>query len=301
MTTTRNATWTNIGTNLNTNDFTDVLKDSGLDYTVNCQPIYSEFNGNKIEIPNRKAIVRDDGHVYNVLASSYTPIQNKDAFDFINYIDEDIKFIKAGETHSGLVYIIGELHEMNILGDKFQTYVIFQNGHNGKYQLKMSICPLRMVCQNQFNIAFKESNSTFVIRHTKNIENKVSVATKTLNSISHYMSVFNEKAEMFASQKLSESKITKFIDYMFPITGDMSDKMIQNVEEEKLKFIKIYNSEDNQNFRGSAWGLINGLTDYITHQEYKRKVENAEEKRFMDTILVADKLNTSMQYLQALA
>ena len=72
------------------------------------------------------------------------------------------------------------------------------------------------------------------------------------------------------------------------------------LHQEKNKFLAAYNNEDNNNFKGTAWGLINGLTDYITHKEYKRKVENADEKRFIDTILVANNLNTQMDYLQSI-
>lgn len=293
-------TWSNIGTEVNATTVEEVLNQAKLNYEVAAQPIFTTIGDKNIEIPKRKAIVRDDGHIYNVLSDSYTIIQNKDAFDFINLIDDDLKFVKAGETEGGMIYMIAELHEMDVLGDKFKTYAIFQNSHNGRYQLAMTVCPLRIVCQNQFNLSFKESNSTFLIRHTKNMERKLTIATETLNSISHYMKVFNEKAQLFATQKISESNITKFLNFMFPTNETMSQKTIEKVEEEKAKYLRAYMSEDNQNFKGSAWGLINGLTDYITHQEYKRKVENAEEKRFVETIVVAANLNNSVDFIQSL-
>lgn len=293
----RTATWNNIGTNLNTKDFSEALKNANLDYTVNAQNVFTEFNGTQIEVPGRKAIVRDDGHVYGILSDNYKLVQNKDAFDFINYIDEDIEFIKGGETHNGMIYIIGKLNEVNVLGDKFVPHLIFQNSHSGGFSLATSICPLRIVCQNQFNLAFKESNSTFVIRHTKNAEAKMAVASETLKNISQYMKLFNEKAELFAANKVSDSQVTKFINFMFPTNDEMSEKAIEKVEEEKTRFIKAYQNEDNANFRGSAWGLINGLTDYITHTSFKRKVENSDEKRFINTILVNNALNQSMHYL----
>lgn len=296
----RTATWNSIGTDLNTKNFTDVLKKANLDYTVNATDTFIKFDGKDIVIPGRKTIVRDDGHIYGVLSENYRPVQNADAFEFINYIDEDITFIKAGETYNGLIYIIGQLNEVDILGDKFTPHVIFQNSHNGGYSLATSICPLRIACQNQFNIAFKESESTFIIKHTKNAESKMAIAKETMKNISNYMKIFNEKANLFAAQKVSETQVTKFINFMFPIKDDMTEKAVEKLEEEKTKFIKAYMSDDNSNFRGSAWGLINGLTDYITHQEYKRKVENAGEKRFIDTILVGNTLNGHMDFLSSM-
>lgn len=300
MTNTRTSTWANIGTTLNETSIDETLRKSGLDYTVIANPLFTTLGDKKIDVPKNRVIIKDNGDVCGVVSDKYTPMQNKDAFDFINYINEDIKFVKAGETKSGLVYVIGELHEMDILGDKFKTYVIFQNSHNGRYQLAMSICPLRIVCQNQFNISFKESNATYVIRHTKNIESKFAVAAETLHQISNYMELFNEKAQMFAKQKIDATQITKFLNFMFPEKEGMSEKAIDRLEEEKQKFLKAYNGEDNLNFRGSAWGLLNGLTDYITHKEFKRKVELADEKRFIETIVVANNINASMDYLQAL-
>lgn len=301
MTNTRTSTWENIGTTINETKIDDVLVKAGLDYTVIASPLFTEMNGKKIEVKSNNVIMKSTGDICGVVSDKYVPMQNKDAFDFINYINEDIHFVKAGETKSGLVYVIGELNEMNILGDNFKTHLIFQNSHNGKYQLAMSICPLRIVCQNQFNLSFKESNATYLIRHTKNVESRMAIASESLHKISDYMNSFKQKAELFAQQKVDATQVTKFLNYMFPEKEGMSDKALIKLEDEKAKFLKAYNADDNQNFKGSAWGLLNGLTDYITHKEFKRKVELPEEKRFIETIVVANNLNSSMEYLQNLA
>lgn len=297
----RTSTWSNIGCEVKSKTLEEVLVEAHLDYTVKSKNAFVNFGGKYVEIPNRKAIVRDDGYVYQVLSPNYTPVQNKDAFDFINYINEDVTFLRAGETYTGMVYIIGALPEVNVLGDKFVPHIIFQNSHNGAYSLATAICPLRIVCQNQFNIAFEESNSSFLIRHTKNIESKMRIAADTMKNISNYMKVFNEKAELFAAQKVTSKQIEQFLDFMFPIKEDASEKLIERVEFEKNSFLKAYNSDDNSNFLGSAWGLINGLTDYITHKDYRRKVEHAEEKKFMETVVKATDLNKSMYFLSNLA
>lgn len=298
---TRTSTWENIGTTINETKIDDVLVEAGLDYTVIASPLFTEMNDKKIEVKSNNVIMKSTGDICGVVSDKYVPMQNKDAFDFINYINEDIHFVKAGETKSGLVYVIGELNEMNILGDNFKTHLIFQNSHNGKYQLAMSICPLRIICQNQFNLSFKESNATYLIRHTKNVESRMAIASESLHKISDYMNSFKQKAELFAQQKVDATQVTKFLNYMFPEKEGMSEKALIKLEDEKTKFLKAYNADDNQNFKGSAWGLLNGLTDYITHKEFKRKVELPEEKRFIETIVVANNLNSSMEYLQSLA
>ena len=76
-------TWSNIGTEVNATTVEEVLNQANLNYEVAAQSIFTTIGDKNIEIPKRKAIVRDDGHIYNVLSDSYTIIQNKDAFDFI--------------------------------------------------------------------------------------------------------------------------------------------------------------------------------------------------------------------------
>lgn len=298
----RTTTWNEIGVSVNSTNVNDVLENANLNYEVKTQDVFTNINGNNIIVPGKQAIVRDDGYIYNVVSDKYTPIQNKDAFDYINYIDDEINFVKAGETASGLIYIIGELEKANILGDEYTFYTIFQNGHNAKYKLAMSICPLRMVCQNQFNIAFKESNFTFNIRHTKNIQTKMDIASNALKNANGYITKFIEHAEDYANKQITQNQFNKFVDNLFPIDEtDKVTKVIERVMAEKQKFIKAYDEDDNQNFKGTLWGVINAMADYITHKTSYRKIENFEEKRFEQTIFVANEINNNIKLLENIA
>ena len=102
---TRTATWSKVGKSVEEcKDVEQVLKASGLDYTVNMEQVYSFHNGGFYKpIPNRFVTTREDGHTYDVVSDKFEIIQNKDAFDFVNFIGDELTFEKAGETASGLV------------------------------------------------------------------------------------------------------------------------------------------------------------------------------------------------------
>lgn len=160
----RTATWNGIGRNVaDCRDMEQVLKASGLDYEVEKRPVF--MNAGPVDmteamtaIPNRFVTVRtSDNHPYDVVSDKFEVIQNRDAFDFVNYMGDEVQFEKAGETTGGMVYIIAKLPEVSILGDAFIPHVIFRNGFNGKVKITAAICPLRIVCQNQFNFAFKNT------------------------------------------------------------------------------------------------------------------------------------------------
>lgn len=275
------TTWDKIGTDVSSNNSLDeVLRSSGLDYEVVKTPIY--YSGDRIKIKDRVATIRkSDKKLYGLVGPNYTICQNRDAFDFINYIDNDITFVKAGETYSGLVYIIAKLPEVDILGDKFEPYVIFQNGHNGGISLKAAICPLRIVCQNQFTVAFKEANSTINIRHTSTLESKLHEGREILSNVSEFMKTLNARASMLAGIKMSDSMISRVLDNMFKIKDDMSVRSVNAINARKEDFLRAYNTDDNFNFRGTAWGLVNAYSDYITHSNPTRRSDNWEENRFM--------------------
>ena len=278
-TTVRTATWENIGTDIvGATSVNEVLANAKLDYEVHKEKIKLESG---IEIPNVVATVKDDGTPIGVVSNRYEICQNADAFDFVNYIDEDIEFIKAGETLTGMIYIIGVLPQINILGDAFTPHLIFQNGHNGRYALKTAIIPLRIACQNQFNYAFGESKNTINIKHNGLLQAKLYSAREVMRDTREYLDDLNKKAELYAGIKLTPVMANAVLNNLFPLKDDMSERQKNAVISQRERFLKAYNSEDNQNFKGCAFGMFNAYSDYLTHKEVKKVTKNAIENRFM--------------------
>jgi len=285
----RVATWNRIGTDVSgATSLDEVLQMSGLDYNVKQCPMFTTLSdkniscNNAIALPSHVANVNDKtGEVLGIVSKSYQVCNNRDAFDFVNYIDSDVKFVKAGQTFSGLVYIIAALPRMNILGDEFDPYVILQNGHNGWTTLRASIAPLRIVCQNQFNMAFRESENTVSIRHNSTMSSKMDDARRVLAQTAQYMKTLNDQAEKYAAMKLTDEDISRVVEDLFPINVEATDKRVQRIMSERDRFMTAYLADDNANFRKSVWGLINAGSDFYTHQNPIRRTKNCDEKQFM--------------------
>ena len=153
-TATRTPTWINVGTDIRkATSVEEALHLSGLDYTVEKVPVYLEGG---IEIPGAFCTKREGSDTtYGVVGSQFEIVQNSEGFDFVNnMVSEGLKFLKAGENGK-FVYIIAELPPIDLLGDKVTPHVIFQHTHSGNTTLKATIAPLRIICQNQFNMTFK--------------------------------------------------------------------------------------------------------------------------------------------------
>lgn len=278
----RFATWSSVGMSVSGITTVDgVLEKAGLNYEIEKVPLYAGED-KSILVPGQMATVRKDtGKVYGIVGSGYEVCQNADAFDFVNAIRKDLKFDRAGETRGGMVYMIAHGEKVNILNDEFTPYVIFQNGHNGGVSLRASICPLRIVCRNQFNIAFKESHNTVTIRHTSNMSDKLKEAETVLRNISEYMDNFSNVLKSYSDIKVSPEKLAQIIDEFFPITETTGKRAAEGMALKRSLFMNVYNSGDNFNHHGTALGIINGITDYVTHYAPEKKSENWDENRFM--------------------
>lgn len=285
----RVATWNSVGYDVSkAQDLGQVLQTSGLDYDVMKMPLALAGDSNTV-VPNRFVTARPEGdglHLYDVVSDKFEIVQNRDAFDFVNFMGSDVRFVKAGETQSGMVYIIGALPEVNILGDAFTPFVLFRNGFSGKVKITACICPLRIVCQNQFNFSFQNVQNTIMVRHVQNAEIKLEEAKQVLKMSADYMTKLNEEAEKYASWNMSEFEIRRVTDMLFPIPKDAKETMnpfkLKRLEEQKARFIAAHDADDNANFKGTAWGLINAYTDFITHEPAMGKTSTKVENKFIN-------------------
>lgn len=284
----RTTTWNRIGTDITSaTSASEALKMAGLDYEVEKVPVFLE-NGFKVPGYFATKVVNSE-RTLGIVGSDYTVVQNNEAFDFINsVIPEGLEFVKAGETKKG-IYIITKLPSHYILGDEVTPYLILQNSHNGKCSLRSAICPLRIVCQNQFARSFRESSNTISLRHSVNIQGKMEEAAQVLSLSATYMDLFNKEAEELAAKKIPEANALALIDNYFKIPEEATDRKADNIQAKKLMMLNAYNAEDNQNFKGTAWGLVNAFTDFNTHKEVKDTELSANRnflKVTMDTRLL---------------
>jgi phage/plasmid-like protein (TIGR03299 family) len=295
----REATWARTGVNITSaNNIEEALKISGLDYAVEKQPI---FLGAGNAIPDKFATVKaGTDEVFGIVGNNYTICQNYDAFDFVNYIEEDLQFVKAGETRTGLIYVIARLPEQYVLGDKMAPYVIFQNGHNGNIPVRAAIAPLRIVCQNQFNIAFKNSDNTVRIRHASTLDTRLANAREVLKTTASYMDTFRKVADELATTSIKGLEF-KIVDTFFELPETSNIAAIERVERKRHALLRAYSEDDNANFRGTAWGMVNAYTDFVTHQEPGRYTDNWEESRFMNVTFDPKQVQSFLKHLKQFA
>lgn len=294
----RNTTWNGIGTSIReASSIDEALKISNLDYEVVKVPVYLSTG---YKIPDTYATKKKGTNdTFGIVGKDFTIVQNKDAFSFVDsIIPEGLTFEKAGET-SWMNYIIASLPSQYVLNDEMKPYIIFQNSHAGTSTLRAAICPLRIVCSNQFSMAFRGAENKVVLRHTSSVIDRLNAAKDVMSLTASYMSRFSAKAEKMAMIKVSDDQVKKVVDQYFVIDEAASTRKINSMEDKRTLFLNAYNVEDNQNFKGTAWGMVNAFSDYITHVEPGRSTDKAKISKFTSVTLNTGLMDNFLNILMA--
>ena len=261
--------WSNLGVNVSqARTVEDVLDIANLNWKVNPMPIY-DANGN--EIPGYVANVRDtDNDVLGIVSPKYEIVQNIDAFNFINnLVSAGMTFEMAGTGRNGKqIWILGKLaNDKNILGDNVSPYICFTNTHDGSSSVKVCMTPVRVICSNVLNFAFKQADRIWSARHSSSIQVRLEEAKNALFNVDNYMTVLENEADRLANIAITDAALEDVFRRINNIDlNNSSARKIRNYNESFVDFFNCYNASDITQFKGSVWGALMAATDFADHR-----------------------------------
>lgn len=270
--------WHGIGTVVDTAPCSaDALKIAKLDWTVEQFPVYA--NGK--EIPNVFANIRSDtNELLGVVKSRYNVLQNTDAFNFVDDIiennsDVECRYETAGSLFNGRrVFMLVRLPDQKLVGDDVENYMFFTNSHDGTSALLAGITNVRVVCNNTLQMAIKGAPRTWKCHHTKNLEARKHEAETALGLAVKYIYNLDTTAQELAQKKINEEA---FFRKLFDKYQNRSEKSMEQMVE---RIHYLYTEKDDlQNFRGSAWGMYNAVSDFVSNSVPQRETEFGSHRK----------------------
>lgn len=275
----------------------DAIVAAGLDWKVLLRPLYiRDLNaGSKIVkiTDGHVATVRDtDSRPLGIVGASYRPVQNVEAFGMADAIVEtgEAKYETAGALRNGrIVFLSMEIPKtVKIPGDDgvIQPYLLLTNSHDGSSALRALITTVRVVCSNTLNLALNGKNKGEIkLRHTTNIMDRVSEAQRALGLTFEYLDGFERMANQMMLRKLTDQEVYWAILTAFPIKDvhplgtsvrDMAKALSDNEGSPAAKAFRMYQTSDNiANVRDTAWGLFNGIAEYLDYGQFYRAREGS--------------------------
>lgn len=263
------------------------LKLSGLDFEVEKKPVYfnstfgmtNEAGKNLppkfIKVEGQFTTVRTDTmQPFGVVTDAYEILQNRDAFDFLDsLVVEGAKFETAGffKKNGAASYITMSTEPMMILGDEFDPFMMISNGHDGGSAVKVCLTAIRAVCRNTAVLALKKASNLVTVQHSKKMYDKLLVAKEVLLANTKYMEELKIVAEELAVKPFSEEAFEALAYKLYPIEKEQSEIIqIRNLAQIE-HLLRAYKQDDLQNFNGTAWKVLQAVSDAESHALRFRK------------------------------
>jgi len=267
----------------------EVLKAANLDWTVEKAPLYC--TNKYIEIPNKFGLVRSsDNKILDIVGKDYKPTQNKLAFEFFE------EFVKAGDMHletagsldgGKMIWGLAKLHEeFSIKKDKIKSYLLLTNPHVYGVSINAALVNVRVVCNNTLQRALKEigkNENVFKMTHSREFSSEIQKEAKeTIGIAKEKIIEFKANMTTLTKTKVDEEQAKYYIMRLLS-----PESMVEEGEEEKslnrngtkvLNYFLEGNTPggDLETAEGTAWGLFNATTYFLTHEPGK-----SGEKRLM--------------------
>lgn len=247
----------------------EALQLSGLDWEVKKRKLFTTLNDKRIVVPDTFATVRaTDGAVLGTVGNKYQVVQNADAFSFVDQmkVDGDVEFETAGSLNGGsTVFITAKMGQFKLLGDEVDKYLVFSNSHNGSSRVRMVVTPIRVVCNNTLNMALKNHDRSWSAIHTGSVNNRVADAVAGLGFANEYYANLQQAAEELYKIKFSRAQFEGLLDKLYPMTDEYSARKKNTYEYNRETLTRAYMMDDLNDVRGTAWGVVNAISDYATH------------------------------------
>ena len=282
-----------------------VFKATGLDWVVEQKEVaVLEKDNNYSFLRNYVANYRSDNNQFlgMVHPKDYKVVQNCDAFDFIDELP-NFAFEKVGMFNGGKkVFVVGKSNEQIAIDgsdDLVNFYLTFLHGHDGKSGIRFILCPVRMFCMNQLNLMLQTANFKYNIAHTGDIQFKLAQIQKAIADSRNYVAGLTQTIDTMINTKATKS-IEQLTLELIPVEDTDTTLITSRKEEARQTIITLYNDKpDLQNYKGTQFGIVSAVSDYISHAQPKRISHSTIDNTFIKNIEGSELLEKTRNILNA--
>lgn len=248
----------------------EIMWDAGHDFHVDK---VNMFLPNGTQVPDKMATVNVDGDYLGTVGKDYTPVQPSEFYALADaFRNETGARIASTITMKGGA-VIGINFNLNtreyIPGDPVEMHFLMLTSFNMQYSVMGRALSNRLACLNQL----PSSTKLFDIKHTRFVQNRLGMALKMLGYFNQEQLVFDSKMKSLANYSLQDRDAVSWFESLF---GDRqknskrSDSILKNNTATFVELLTRGKGTELSGVRGTAYGALNGLTEYVNHHRSTR-------------------------------
>lgn len=273
----------------------EIMAHGGMVYDVEKRQL--EYGGTPVEAWG--TFRTDNGAFLGSVGEGYTVVNHVEGFrmldSLVNAADgahyETAGVLGRGEVVWGLI----DLKQTVAVGDDVSKgYLLFTTSHNGSFAHQYRQTLTRVVCQNTLNVAIRAKTAAmFRVKHTKNAQARIDDAHKALEAIAGETKTIEEKLRFLAERRVTRESLDSIMARLFPKVkdDDGTERVTTRRENIVADILARYEYADGGAFpeqRGTAYNLLNAITEYTDHFRSTKGGQRAESATFGS----GDKLKT---------
>ena len=273
----------------------EALVNAGLDGEVKVSenavssPIITDSGVTNLVIPDKFITYRTmpaTGELkpLGVVGSRYVPIQDSEAFDFLNHVvDETGATVEGVGTMAGgkqTVMYIKMPNGIKVGGyDQVDLNLLAHNSHDGSTAFTVAVTPMRLFCTNQVRMALKTSKSKISLKHTFGAKAKVAQARETLDLVFDYQIAFEAEVERLISEQYDIDQFRKLTETLLPLDkANASKAQITKTQEAYSTLEGLWYADTQSNIFGTKWAAYNAVAEYA---DWFKPVRGGEDKELV--------------------
>ena len=251
----------------------DAIVAAGLDWEVGLKDLQT-VDG--VPVNHRATYRKTDGSILGVVGPRYTPLQNRDSFDWFQpFLDAgECALHTAGSLHSGQkVWVLAQLNRDNseiVPGDEVSKFILLSNSHDGTTAIRVGYTPIRVVCANTLAWAHSSSDSKLIrIRHTRSSKNNLENVRDIMDNINIGFEATAEQFRFLASKNFNQADIRQYVKTMLGIEGTIDGDIktrTRNIMDEIIGLVEGP-KQNATNVRGTWWAAYNGYNEYLNYNK----------------------------------
>lgn len=253
-------------------------KQAGLNFTIAGADVLYQNQNKELQVQGTKQVLyrTDTGVPLGVVGNKYRVVQPLEILEFFRDLvsEQGFELETAGVLFGGSkVWALARTGQEAKIGDNdiLKDYLLLATACDGTLKTTAKRTSIRTVCNNTLNIGLKESGGSIKVAHSTTFD--AQSVKQDLGLRAEDFETFAEQARLLANTKLTDPQAIAFVRSLF---SDSSEK--GNTQTSRI--LQLYSGQgkgsDYATSKGTAWGVLNALTENQDHHQGKSQDRRLE-------------------------
>ena len=286
---TNETPWHGLGNQLSANQSIEVwAQQSGINFEIKETPVrfMTESVGSLgaiMSFPEQKVLYRSDTKgALSVVSNRYQVVQPREILEFYRDLTEisGFELETAGVLKGGRkVWALARTNQSATLkgNDTVNGYILLATACDGTLATTAQFTSIRVACNNTLTIALANGTGAVKVPHNTSfdaqaVKQKLGISVSSFDSFMYQMKILSER----------KVKNHEAMNYFLRVFNDQSNPSATLTNERAMiKVQALFDGNgkgaDLASSKGTAFGLLNAVTEFVDHERRARSVDHRLE------------------------